>query len=138
MAETMETTPETNETIPEKEEQLAEITPAAPEPTADPAPKKRGRPKGAPDKAPRKKKIVIEEVPITPPEPEPIPQPTVARKPKQKTTPEPTPREPTPPPSPRAIMREASRNILQLHPLRDIARKSHLMEAYTKNLHSLV
>ena len=56
MAETIATTPETNETIPEKEEKAAEITPAAPEPTADAAPKKRGRPRGAPDKAPRKKK----------------------------------------------------------------------------------
>ena len=49
----METTPETNETIPEKEETIPEqmeITPAAPELTADPAPKKRGRPQGAPDK----------------------------------------------------------------------------------------
>ena len=138
MAETIETTPETNETIPEKEEQTVEITPAAPEPTADPAPKKRGRPKGAPDKTPRKKKIVIEEVPIMPPEPEASPQPTVARKPKPKPTPVPTPRDPTPPPSPRSILREASRNILQLHTLRDVARRSHLMEAYTKNLHSLV
>ena len=142
MAETIETTPETNETIPEKEETIPEkmeIKPAAPEPTTDPAPKRRGRPKGAPDKAPRKKKITIIEEPIARPEaqssqeapapPKPAPRPA----PVHVHVPAPAPE----PPSPRTTMREAARHILELQNLKNTMRKTYLQNAYTKDLHTL-
>ena len=155
MAETIETTPETMENIPATNESIpatTESTPATkesiPETHADPEPKKRGRPKGAPDKAPRKKKIVIVEEALQPEEPEPPapkpapkPAPMTAAKASSSTEPPPSPgmhlHEPEPP-SPRTTLREASRHILQLQTLRDVARKSHLSSLYTKGLHSLI
>ena len=142
MAETIETMPETMpatiDNIPEKEEK-PETTPVA-EPSAEPAPKKRGRPKGAPDKAPRKKKIVIVEQPaetseastarVAPETVKPAAQVAPPESPPVKTEPE--------PPSPRSLMREASKHILQLQTLRDVARRNILQNAYTKNLHSLI
>ena len=151
MAETIETTPETKETIPATTESIpatTESTPATkesiPETQADPEPKKRGRPKGAPDKAPRKKKIVIVEEALQPEEPEPPapePAPMTAAKASSSREPPPSPGMHLPepePPSPRTTLREASRHILQLQTLRDVARKSHLSSLYTKGLHSLI
>ena len=136
MAETIETMPETNETTPEKVEENA---PPPPENVEEPAPKKRGRPKGASDKAPRKKKITIVETPIVrEPEIESVAQSsqeTPAPKAKPPQAPAPELEDPAPP-SPRTTMREASKNILQLQTLRDLARRSHLMNAYTKGLHT--
>jgi len=133
MEETIPTTPETKETIPEKEEPVAKTEPA-------PVQKSRGRPKGAADKAPRKKKIVIVEAPAQPSQasssqaraPTPAPAPAPA------PVPAPAPQEPEPdPPSPRTTMREASKSILQLRTLRDLARKTHLGTLYTEKLHRL-
>lgn len=137
MAETIETMPETNETIPEKVEENA---PPPPENVEEPATKKRGRPKGASDKAPRRKKITIVETPIVrEPEVESVaqsshetPAPKVKAKPQAPRVEVAAPA----PPSPRTTMREASKNILQLQTLRDFARKSHLMNAYTQGLHT--
>jgi len=148
MAETIETTPETMENIPENMESIPEKKESIPEiiqeKASDPEPKKRGRPKGAPDKAPRKKKIVIVEEALQPEEPEPPapkPAPMTAAKASSSTEPPPSPgmhlHEPEPP-SPRTTLREASRHILQLQTLRDVARKSHLSSLYTKGLHSLI
>jgi len=130
MAETIETMPETIETIPkiEEEKEAPVVEKATPEPK-----KTRGRPKGASDKAPRKKKIVVVESPAqdtqasssAPPAPVAPPAPTPA------PSPEPDP------PSPRTTMREASKSILQLRTLRDLARKSHLSTMYTEKLHRL-
>ena len=137
MAETIETMPETNETTPEKVEENA---PPTPENVEEPAPNKRGRPKGASDKAPRKKKITIVETPIVrEPEVESAAQSShETPAPKVKAKPQAPPMEVAAPapPSPRTTMREASKNILQLQTLRDFARKSHLMNAYTQGLHT--
>ena len=143
MAETIETIPETKETIPATNESTPEQKESIPETPVQPEPKKRGRPKGAPDKAPRKKKIVIVEEAPKPevPEPPAEPAPTRAAKASSSTEPPPSPgmhlHEPEPP-SPRTTLREASRHILQLQTLRDVARKSHLSSLYTKGLHSLI
>ena len=134
---------EKNEEVLEKSEPIVEAS----KPVVEPAPKKKGgRPAGAKDKAPRKKKITIVEEPLEA-EPEPEPEPVVKEAPKPKVKPAPkalprldvsfeAPVEEAPP-TPRTIMRTASMNILQLHRLTERARKTHLGEAYTKKLHSL-
>ena len=140
MAETIETTPEiTPEIIPENE-----TIPEPESPAVEPAPKKRGRPKGAPDKAPRKKKITIVEEPIAPAsdaqasKPEKAPS-GVAKSAPTQPIPEPEPPKPEPePPSPRSTLQAASQHILQLQHLRDSARKTHLQDMHTKNLHRLI
>ena len=136
---------EKNEEVLQKNEPLVEASEAI----VEPAPKKKGgRPAGAKDKAPRKKKITIVEEPLEPPpspEPEPEPVAKEAPKPKVKPAPKALPRLDVSfeapveeaPPTPRTIMRTASMIILQLHRLTERARKTHLGEAYTKKLHSL-
>ena len=120
--------------VAEKEEPPAPIVePAAPE-------KKRGRPSGAKDRAPRKKKVTIVEEPLeAPPPPEPE-----TPKPRTKPAPKATPRsdvsveppaEIEEPPSPRSVLRSASMNILQLRELTERAKRAHLEELYTKKLH---
>jgi len=138
---------EKNKEVLEKNEPLVKASEAV----VEPAPKKKGgRPAGAKDKAPRKKKITIVEEPLEPqpsPEPEPEPEPVAKEAPKPKVKPAPkalprldvsfeAPVEEAPP-TPRTIMRTASMNILQLHRLTERARKTHLGEACTKKLHSL-
>ena len=139
MAETIETMPETKESIPEKEETIPD-NPAIEAPT----PKKRGRPKGAADKAPRKKKITIVEEPVIRRAPETAQSsheaPPTARQAEPAPAPVPAPAPPThepEPPSPRTTLREASQHILQLQRLKDTTRKAYLAEAYTKKLHRL-
>ena len=122
--------------VAEKEEPPAPIVePAAPE-------KKRGRPAGAKDRAPRKKKkVTIVEEPL-----EALPPPPEPETPKPRTNPAPkaiprldvsfeAPAEIEEPPSPRSVLRSASMNILQLRELTKRAKKSHLEELYTKKLH---
>ena len=118
--------------VAEKEEPPAPIVePAAPE-------KKRGRPAGAKDQAPLKKKVTIVEEPLEAPPPPP-PEPKPRTKPAPKATPksdvavEP-PAEIEEPPSPRSVMRSAGRSILQLRELTERAKKAHLEETYTKKL----
>ena len=122
--------------VAEKEEPPAPIVeePAAPE-------KKRGRPAGAKDRAPRKKKVTIVEEPLEAPPPPPEPE---TPKPRTKPAPKATPRsdvsvephvEIEEPPSPRSVLRSASMNILQLRELTERAKKAHLEEQYTKKLH---
>ena len=122
--------------VAEKEEPPAPIVeePAAPE-------KKRGRPSGAKDRAPRKKKVTIVEEPLEAPPPPPEPE---TPKPRTKPAPKAAPRsdvsveppaEIEEPPSPRSVLRSASMNILQLRELTERAKKAHLEEQYTKKLH---
>ena len=130
------------------------IEPPAPiveEPAAAEPKKKAGRPAGAKDKAPRtRKKIVIVEEPLQPPPPE-APAPPVEPAPKPAKPAKAAPLKTLPrldvsfepeaeieePPSPRTVMRSASMSILQLRSLTERAKKTHLQEAYTKNLRSL-
>ena len=119
----------------EKEEPPAPIVeePAAPV-------KKRGRPSGAKDQAPRKKKVTIVEEPLeTPPPPKEPETPKPQTKPAPKATPQldvsvEPPARIEEPPSPRSVMRSAGRSILQLRELTERAKKAHLEEKYTKKL----
>ena len=119
----------------------AKSEPEPPKTEAPEPPKKGGRPAGAKDKAPRKKKVIIVEEPLTkalpeieeaPPPPKPIkeavkPAP-VEEAPRHVEAPAPEP------PSPRSIIRESARHMLELKRLNDSARKTHLQNAYTRRL----
>jgi hypothetical protein len=122
-----ETTPDILENAPENVENEPE-EPVQAEP--QPEPKKRGRPAGAKDKAPRKKiKIVAE--PLAPPE-EPVPSEASEEpaQPSQSSAPEPVPE----PPSPRTLHRQAAELILHLNNQRSEARRAQMRDMYTKNL----
>ena len=118
----MEDVVEKSETMPEPEQ------PEAPEPivVSPPEPKKkRGRPAGAKDAQPRKKKITIqEEAPPPPPDPPEPPQ-----EPKEPPQPEPI--------SPRTALREAGELINRSQHAKKEARKTNLRELYCKHLLSL-
>ena len=107
------------------------------EAASEPAPKKKaGRPAGAKDKAPRRKKIVEEPIVKEPPKPETA-QPTPKAEPEPKAEPKPEPKPASPEPeslSPRALIRESARHMLELKRLNDTARKTHLQSAYTRRL----
>ena len=113
--------------------------------------KRRGRPAGSKDKAPRKKKIVVVEAevsePVVPPEEEPKPPPKASPKtpkpPSKKAAssvePEPSaqPSEQVEPLSPNTIVREASRHILKLKSISAQARRDHIFQTYTSKLHAI-
>ena len=115
-----ETTPDILETENVENEPEAQAEP-------QPEPKKRGRPPGAKDRAPRKKiKIVAE--PLAPPE-EPVPsEASEEPAPSQTSQPEPEP------PSPRTLHRQAAELILHLNNQRTEARRAQMRDMYTKNL----
>ena len=117
------------------------------------APKKKGRPAGAKDKAPRKKpRVVVVEEPLE----SPVKKQTVSSQPPadlpaapprhidthraegQTVQVAPEVYEPPAPPSPRTVMREASRHILELKRLESSARRTHLGELYGSRLHTFV
>ena len=106
--------------------------------------RKRGRPPGAKDTKPRQKRVVIVEEPLAPPEPEPAtpatpaaPEPPKPKPPRPaRTTVQAEQREPEPA-SPRTVLREASRSILELKRLESGARKAHLLDMYSKGLHRM-
>ena len=125
-----ETIRETAETNPEKEpDPVPDPEPPAPEAVPEnPAPKRRGRPEGAKDRAPRKKKVVVVEEHIEAPQETPSPP---------QQSPRQSPVEETKPESPRTLIRDAAEHILKLKNVTKMARKAHLQETYTKRLHSL-
>jgi len=118
----------------EKEEAPAAIVE---EPVAA-EPKKRGRPSGAKDRAPRKKKVTVVEEPLpAPPPAQQVQEPETpkATKPTPKAAPKVSLEPPVEePPSPRTVMRSASMNILQLRELTERTRRLHLQETFTKKL----
>ena len=144
--EKLETMPEKLETKPEKVEKNAELkteSEPAPAVVVEPVePKKPGRPAGAKDRAPRKKKVDIIEEPIAEPTVEPIVEP-VPQKAKKASLPrldadfEKNEIVLPPPPSPRTVLREASRHILELKRLESSSRRANLYEMYSRNLHRL-
>jgi hypothetical protein len=133
MQENSETNPE-NAPGPQESETEPPLPPSTePEPPKQPEPKRRGRPEGAKDRAPRKKKAVVveEDIPQNTPEPE-------AAAPVQTPAPQvQTPPVQTEPDSPRTLIRDAAEHILKLKNVTKMARKAHLQETYTKRLHSL-
>ena len=111
-------------------EPVSQTEPPAPipPPQPEPAAKRRGRPEGAKDRAPRKKKVVVVEEDIPAPEntPEleaPVQEPTTVQAPE--------------PDSPRTLIRNAAEHILKLKSVTRMARRTHLQDQYTKRLHSL-
>ena len=101
---------------------------AEPPPPAPPA-SRRGRPAGAKDKEPRKKKIVVQ--PLAPPEPPPPAEPA------QPAEPEPVPEmapEIEAPPSPRSLLRETSRHLVHLKSIVNDNRRSTVASTYTQKL----
>ena len=124
--------------VPKNEDAVPKVDEAAPIVEAPAANSKGGRPAGAKDKAPRKKKIVIVEEPIAKapveiekpkPQPEPVKEPV--RREVQFQEPARAQEEP---PSPRTIIRQSANHMLELKRLNDTARKNHLQNAYTRRL----
>ena len=142
---------ENAETIPENAnngEQSESIEPAA-KPVAAPArkpaepaksqpvepdPKKRGRPSGANDREPRRRKVIIVEEPVS----EPKQTAAIPEKPTAPAAPAPQPvvyeREEL---SPRTLIREASRRIVELKRMEANTRRSRVHDVYSRNLHTL-
>ena len=146
MAEEVSTTPDNSATIAEKVEKNVENVDKTAEKSEEAAPKKKGRPAGAKDKAPRAKKprVVVVEEPLESPmrsaeasAPPEIPSPPRHVE-KQTVQVAPEIHEPPAPPSPRTVMREASRHILELKRLESSARRTHLAELYGSRLHTFV
>ena len=146
MTEEVSTMPENVETIPEKVEKSVENEVKIAEKSKDVAAKKKGRLAGAKDKAPRAKKprVVVVEEPLESqarsaakaalPD---IPTPTRHVE-KQNVNVAPEVHEPYAPPSPRRILQDASRSILELKRLESSARRIHLGEMFGCRLHTFV
>jgi hypothetical protein len=127
-----------SEDIERPEAETPAETPAEPQETAPPLlkeaapsksePKRRGRPAGSKDTAPRKKKVVIKSEPIVPESP---PEPEAA-KPEAPPPPPPSPEED--PPSPRTMLRETSKHLVHLRGLVHQSRKTQVASAYTSRL----
>ena len=125
------------EVVPKTEENSPVIEKNSPVVEAPAAKSKGGRPAGAKDKAPRKKKIVIVEEPIAkaPVEIEkPKPPPTPVKEPVRREVQFEEPVAQEEPPSPRTIIRQSANHMLELKRLNDAARKNHLQNAYTRRL----
>ena len=134
----VEVVPKTEDVVPKTEEVVEKNSPVVEAPAAK---SKGGRPAGAKDKAPRKKKIVIVEEPITkaPVEiEEPKPQPKPVKEPVRREVQFQEPaRAHEEPPSPRTIIRQSANHMLELKRLNDAARKTSLQSAYTRRLAAL-
>ena len=121
MAEEVSTTPDISATIAEKVEKTVENVEKTVEKSEDAAPKKKGRPAGAKDKAPRKKpRVVVVEEPLE----SPVKKQTVSSQPPADLPAAPLEthrvggltvqvapeiHEPPESPSPRTVMREAAK-----------------------------
>jgi hypothetical protein len=148
MAEEVSTTPDNSATIAEKVEKPVENVEKTVEKSEEVAPKKKGRPAGAKDKAPRAKKprVVVVEEPLEspvkthsqPPADLPAAPLETHRAGGRTVQVAPEIHEPPAPPSPRTVMREASRHILELKRLESSARRTHLGELYGSRLHTFV
>ena len=142
-----------DEAVVEVVENTPSTTPVAepqePAKTEPAAKSKGGRPAGAKDKAPRKKKVVIvtEDVPESRAEPEKRAQAKSVTAASSSAEPAPAPepaRAPEPvrapvhqePPSPRSIIRQLANHMLELKRLSMQARKNHLGSTYTRGLAS--
>ena len=116
-------------------ENEATIAEQAPSEEAIAEPKRRGRPAGAKDKAPRKPRErtrIIEEPPTPrPPPPTPAPKAARAAKPREERVAEPPAREPM---SPRTLFRAASDHIATLHSERESARRAYWQDAIARSL----
>ena len=147
MAESSEELPNNSEELPNNSQELPDKSEKSEE---LPVKRKRGRPKGSLDSAPRKRRIVEEPPePAKPPEPVAAPEPVVAPEPVlvskpapapakvrvQRATPAPVPAPlPAEPPSPRTLLRQAGETIYQLQSQRDAARRDFWAQQLDKTL----
>ena len=140
MAENAETIPE-NANNGENSESIEPVAAPARKPAepaksqpVEPDPKKRGRPSGAKDREPRRKKLIIVEEPVS----EPKQTATIPEKPSHPAATAPQPvvyeREEL---SPRTLIREASRRIVELKRMEANTRRSRVHDVYSRNLHTL-
>ena len=157
MAEESQEVPENTVKEPENPENVVENAPENAAEIEAANSKRRGRPAGSKDKAPRKKKIVVVEAevsePPVPPEEEPKPpskaSPKTPKPPSKKAAssvepeeqssaqPSAQPSEQVEPLSPNTIVREASRHILKLKSISAQARRDHIYQTYTAKLHAI-
>ena len=154
MAEESQEVPENTVKEPENPENVVENAPENAAEIEAANSKRRGRPAGSKDKAPRKKKIVVVEAevsePVVPPEEEPKPPPKKASpktpkppskraassvEPEEQSSTQPS--EQVEPLSPNTIVREASRHILKLKSISAQARRDHIFQTYTSKLHAI-
>lgn len=124
----------------EQSEQVAEQMPdnsTIVEQSPAPVAKKRGRPEGSKDKAPRKPRTKIVEEPPTPP---PTPAPEPVEMPKAKPRAPRAAKESVPPPatmremSPRSLFRAASDHIASLQTEREQARRAYWADTIARSL----
>jgi len=129
------------ESPPESPAEPANALPAQ-SPIEPQAPKKKGRPNGAKDKAPRtRKKVTVATEFLEPPQTSakietsassPVLNSEAPAQPLQKIE---TPvQEIEPPPSPRTVLQESARHILELRSLANATRKTHLGNLYAHRL----
>ena len=141
MAEAEATIPQEVETIPEKVETIPEKIPNEQkmEESPSPVPKKRGRPAGSKDRAPRASKPRVRSEPIpqqaTEQAAEPAAEPAAqaVRDSKPLPTPAPAPPE-TEPPSPRTLYRQTSQQLLTLRDLVNTQKTVLAADKYTTRL----
>ena len=149
--QTMESNQENAPTNVEQNVQAAQqAVQAAPETTLEPTasieakPKRRGRPAGAKDKAPRRLRVVELDVQVpgsssasvlVPVQPEVVPEAQLAQEPSPEPFPEPLP-EPEPL-TPRRLYRETSARLVHLKQMIKSDKRQAIAEAYTKKLISL-
>ena len=140
MAENAETIPE-NASNGEQSESIEPVAAPARKPAepaksqpVEPDPKKRGRPSGAKDREPRRKKLIIVE--------EPVSEPKQTAAIPEKPSPPAAPAAPQPVVyereelSPRTLIREASRRIVELKRM-EANTRSRVHDVYSRNLHTL-
>jgi hypothetical protein len=112
---------ENSASIAENSQQMA-ITEGEQEPSVEePAPKKRGRPVGARDRAPRKPRTVIVEHTYEYP---PAPPPAVQEKPKQEPEPQ----------SPRSVFKQCTDVLTKLNEEREKARRAYWADTIARSL----
>ena len=129
---------EVEATIPQNSEQALSETPEpqeTPAPSEPPAvsaePKRRGRPAGSKDRAPRTKlRVKVEPIP----QPEPTAPAPLVDLPDRSTPPE---RPPSPePPSPRTLFRQTSAHLLNLRDVMNSQKRASAADRYTSRLHA--
>jgi hypothetical protein len=130
------------ESPPESPAEPADALPAQ-SPIEPPAPKKKGRPSGAKDKAPRaRKKVTIATEFLEPQTSAKIETPMPAPVQNSEAPAQALPKIETPvqeielPPSPRTVLRESAKHILELRGHANATRKTHLGNLYAHRLAS--
>ena len=122
------------------EQDVQQAVPEATEPSIEAQPKRRGRPAGAKDRAPRKSRVIDVDIPDTSaPAPAPAPVPAPATAPAAAPAPAPAPvPEPEPEPlTPRRLYRETAAHLVHLKQMIQSDKRKTIAKAYTNKLITL-